>query len=170
MNATPPAMQRWLLLAPLLALLAILPLGHVQALRTVLCCALGIAAITVRPNPDPRTRPLFLWWLAWLGFGLASALWSVTPELTLRSGVYELVLPVVVFFGAVRLVSDLPHLKAASLAIAFGIAGLGLMALAAYLVGRPFALVSADYQHGMFRYHPGWVSLPHLLRWRSRSG
>lgn len=153
MSAAPP--HRWWLLAPLLLLLAILPLGHVQALRTVLCCTVGIAAIAVRPNSDPETRPLFLWWLAWLGFGLASALWSVTPELTLRSGVYELVLPVVVFFGAVNLIRDEQELRGAAAALAVGIVALAAMSLMAHVSGDPRALISADYQIGIFRYHPG---------------
>jgi O-antigen ligase len=155
MNDTRSALRGGWLLTPLLLLLAILPLGHVQALRTTLCVAVGIAALAAGRKLAGDVRHLFVWWLAWLVFGLASAFWSVTPELSLRSGVYELVLPAIVFFGAVRLTDTDVALRRAAAALATGVAVLAALSVAAHLTGRPLALISADYQSGMFRYHPG---------------
>jgi O-antigen ligase len=149
-------MPRPLLLLPVSALLAVVPFGHVQGLRGLLCVAVGIAAVAI-DNPSLRpVRSVLVSWVAWMAFGVLSAAWSVNPALTLRSAFYELVLPLIAFCGAAKLTDSESSLRTACIGLGVGLAGLALLSLFAHLAGKPQAMMGPEMRSaGVLRYHPG---------------
>lgn len=150
-------MPRTFLLLPLAALLSVVALGHMQGLRGALCAAVGIAALAMTNESLGRpTRSLLAWWLAWLVFGVLSALWSVNPALTLRGAFYELVLPLIAFFGAAKLIDSEASLGTACIGLGAGLAGLAALSLFAHFAGTPQAMMGPEMRAaGVLRYHPG---------------
>lgn len=161
-------------LVVLLALLAAASLGHVQGLRGVLALVLGLCAATAPVAPP--LRAVAAAWLVWLALGFASAAWSALPDATLRSALYELLLPCVVFLGAARSVANRQALDALALALLAGLAVLAGLSAYAHLAGNAGVLMTPAESKGVLRFHPGvgvastFAALAYpiwLMQWRN---
>ncbi len=138
--------------------LAILPLGHVTALRTAL--ALPIVALTMAVVIKEaswlalsRVPGLAIWLLllSWCGL---SALWSPAPDVTWSKFRFDLLLPFCAFISAhilARFAGALRYLLAGAL---LGIALLALISLFAWLPAPTW--LKTEIQQGTFTPMPFW--------------
>ena len=106
MQSTFPASRDRLVEAPIAlrvlcicfaVLLAILPLGHVTALRNVLVGLIAAAALLQFRLAPWRNIPGFVPWLIWLGFAAASIGWSALPAVSFQSFRSDQFYPFVIF-------------------------------------------------------------------------
>src|SRR5438105_376513 len=126
------------------ALLVILPLAHVSALRNLLSLAVALL-ITVILMRERRLPPLPAWPMAaWIALGAASALWSVDPAATLRGVLYDMLLPAGVFLAAWRVAANDRAFDRVRWAAAGGVLCLGIIVALAFATVRPTAMLLPD--------------------------
>src|SRR5437588_2478088 len=138
------------------ALLVILPLAHVSALRNLLSLAVALL-ITVILMRERRLPPLPAWPMAaWIALGAASALWSADPAATMHGVLQDMLLPAGVFLAAWRMAADAGAFDRARWAACGGVLCLAAIVVQVIATGRPAATFMPD-AAGLSRiyYWPG---------------
>jgi O-antigen ligase len=103
------------------ALLAILPLAHVTALRNVLIAVVvGAALLQFRLAPWKHV-PGFMQWLVWLAFAAISIGWSALPEASFQSFRTDQFYPFVIFLVSFVIVEALGGRLAFAIGTAAGV-------------------------------------------------
>src|SRR5437016_7050790 len=137
-------------------LFVILPFAHVPALRNLLSLAAGIL-ITVILVRERRVPPLPAWPMAaWIAIGVASALWSADPAVTLHDVLYDMLLPAGVFLAAWRVAANDRAFDRVRWAAAGGVLCLGIIVALVFATGRPTATLLPDAGESNVTYYwPG---------------
>lgn len=141
-------------LVPILAILvAVLHVAHATGLRNLLAVLLAAfaAAMLIRGRHWP---PLALPLLGWLCFGVLSSAWSANVEASLKSVLYDVVMPAGTFYSAF-LVARRPSAPIlVGLGALVGLAFLLAVTALAYAVGQAEMLRIHD-PGGVVYYYPG---------------
>ena len=160
----------------LTVLLVALHVAHATALRNVLASFVALWVL-VRVLSDGARSPLAWPVSAWLAWGAMSSLWSLDWEASVKSTIYDMVMPIGAFYGT-YLVS---RTGAAFRLLLFGVvAGMSILAVLVLLAvfNGQFEFLLAHEPAGLLYLYPGpgatstlgIFALPHvlLLCWSER--
>jgi O-antigen ligase len=141
------------LLAGLGVLLPILHLAHATGLRNTLAAAIAgwAAMLLARSRVNP---PLRMVAGAWLTITAASALWSPDWTVTLKSVLYDVAIPLGVFYAAYFVARLRGSSTSIYVAMALGMAFLSTITLFAYIHGQSAMLITRA-PTGFAYYYPG---------------
>jgi O-antigen ligase len=141
-------------LLPALALLVVvLHVAHLTGLRNVLAAlmALWALALVLREGTWP---PLGAPLLAWLGLGALSATWSADAEATLKSVLYDIIMPTGAFYAAYMACRRRPESLVLPSALGLGLAYLSGVTVLAYALGQA-GMLQSHAPSGVAYYFPG---------------
>ena len=134
-------------------LVPILHVAHLTGLRNVLATAVLIGAVILMAR-QRSWPPLAGLWLAWVGVGVLSVGWSMSPETTLKSVAYEILMPAGAFYGAYLASRHRPGFMAICGGVAAGTVFLAGITALAYLSGNPWEVRTHD-PSGVGYLYPG---------------
>lgn len=137
----------------LCALIFVLHVAHATGLRNLLAAMVAAWALYewARKRQWP---PLALPMLAWVVLCFASAAWSSDAETTLKSVVYDAVLPFGALWAAFVVARQAAAFRTFLLAAVAGIGVLAVLTLMAYLAGMT-DLLADEGRAGLLYYYPG---------------
>jgi O-antigen ligase len=141
------------LLLALTVLVPVLHIAHATGLRNTLAALISAwgFALLVRMREYP---PLLVPIIVWLVLAAASAFWSPHVELTLKSVLTEIVLPMGVLWAAYLTCRQAQAFRMLCIAVAFGAAILAVLTLLAFATGLSAGLEFED-RAGLIYYYPG---------------
>lgn len=137
----------------LAALVPVLHVAHATGLRNSLAAIVALWALLMlirnRAWP-PLALPLF----AWLFLGFSSSLWSPDSEVTLKSTVYDMIMPTGAFYAAYLLSRDARRFRSLTAVVLAAMGLLGAFTLLALIAGQADALPATD-RSGLTYLYPG---------------
>ena len=137
----------------LCALIFVLHVAHATGLRNLLAAMVTVWAMYIWAR-ERQWPPLALPALAWVVLGFASAAWSPDAGTTLKSVVYDAVLPFGAMWVAYVAARQASALRAFQLAACAGTGVLAVLTLMAYLAGIT-DLLADEGRTGLLYYYPG---------------
>ena len=154
-EASAPARRREVaaLGVSLAALILVLHVAHATGLRNSLATLVALWALLllIRERAWP---PLALPLLAWLCLGFASSLWSPDSEVTLKSTVYDMVMPTGALYAAYLSSRDGRSFHSLSAVVLAAVGLLGAFTLLALFAGQADALPASN-RSGLTYLYPG---------------
>jgi O-antigen ligase len=141
-------------LLPVLALLVVvLHVAHLTGLRNALAALIALWTLALLLQ-ERRWPPLGAPLLAWLGLGALSAAWSADAETTLKSVLYDIVMPTAAFYAAYVACRRRPESLMLSSALGVGLAFLSGVTVLAYALGHA-GMLQVHEPSGFAYYFPG---------------